>query len=164
MTVTTENLTQEKNELESVLSSGIFDRSPSLVQLLSYVCQKHFEGTADEIKEYNIAVDVLGRPTDFDQKRDSIVRVHFHRLRNRLAVYYAKEGATRPLRILIPPGQYIPQFVPQVGGEDVPAQNNEAVIAAPLQEAQALPKSRPDSSERPRFQSWHLEGSGAGGS
>jgi hypothetical protein len=62
MTVTTEDLTYEKSELEAVLASGIFDRSPSLAQILTYVCQKHFEGSANQIKEYNIAVDALGRP------------------------------------------------------------------------------------------------------
>lgn len=109
----TTDFTPEKSELDSVLASGIFDRSPSLAQLLTYVCQKHFEGTADEIKEYNIAVDALGRPTEFDQKRDSIVRVQFHRLRERLAEYYETEGADHSLRIVIPQGQYVPRFVPQ---------------------------------------------------
>ena len=31
---------------------------------------KFFEGAADDIKEYNIAVEALGRSQDFDQKRD----------------------------------------------------------------------------------------------
>ncbi len=109
----TTDFTPEKSELESVLASGIFDRSPSLAQLLTYVCQKHFDGTADEIKEYNIAIDALGRPTDFDQKRDSIVRVQFHRLRERLADYYENDGSAHSLRIVIPPGQYVPKFVPR---------------------------------------------------
>ncbi len=113
MAVTADNLVQERAELEAVLHSGIFDRSPSLAQILAYVCQKHFEGVADQIKEYNIAVDVLGRPVEFDPKRDAIVRVQFHRLRERLAIYYEKEGAGRPLRIVIPQGQYIPQFIRQ---------------------------------------------------
>jgi hypothetical protein len=109
----TTDFSSEKSELESVLTSGIFDRSPSLAQLLTYVCQKHFEGTADGIKEYSIAVDALGRPTNFDQKRDSIVRVQFYRLRERLADYYEKEGSGHSLRIVIPQGQYVPKFVPR---------------------------------------------------
>ncbi|HXA53129.1 MAG TPA: malectin domain-containing carbohydrate-binding protein [Candidatus Acidoferrum sp.] len=101
----------EKAELEHVLASGIFDRSPSLAQLLTYVCNKYFQGTAGEIKEYNIAVEALGRHADFDQKRDSIVRVQFHRLRERLNEYYQNEGASSAVRIHIPQGQYIPHFV-----------------------------------------------------
>ena len=50
----------ERTELERVLSSGIFERSPSLAQLLTYVCGKYFEGDAKNIKEYSIAVDAFG--------------------------------------------------------------------------------------------------------
>ena len=81
---TSADFAQERNELERVLSSGIFHRAPNLALLLTYVCSRYFEGAGDQIKEYNIAVDALGRPADFDQKRDSIVRVEAHRLRKRL--------------------------------------------------------------------------------
>src|SRR5712672_4859521 len=100
------DLAQERRELEAVLASGIFHRAPNLAQLLTYVCAKYFEGTAEQIKEYNIAVDALARPAEFDQKRDSIVRVEAHRLRKRLREYYDTEGASRPIRIEIPSGRY----------------------------------------------------------
>src|SRR6266704_4269872 len=109
--VETKNHLPEKAEVEHLLASGIFDRSPGLAQLLTYVCNKYFEGRAAEVKEYNIAVEALGRPQSFDQKKDSIVRVQFHRLRDRLHEYYESEGATHPVRIEIPQGQYSPQFV-----------------------------------------------------
>src|SRR5579863_1451827 len=99
---------QEKHELQSVLSSGIFNRAPNLAHVLTYVCEKYFEGEAEQIKEYNIAVEALGRPAVFDQKRDSIVRVEAHRLRRRLREYYEAEGADHSIRIDIPPGQYAP--------------------------------------------------------
>jgi hypothetical protein len=102
---------QEKSELNAVLSSGILDRAPTLAQLLTYICSKYFEGATEEIKEYNIAVQALGRPPDFDQKRDSIVRVEAHKLRRRLHEYYEAEGAHHEIRIEIPPGQYAPKFV-----------------------------------------------------
>ena len=104
---------QEKNELHSVLASGIFHRAPNLANVLTYVCEKYFEGTAEQIKEYNIAVEALGRSADFDQRRDSIVRVEAHRLRKRLREYYEADGAAHPVRIDIPPGQYAPQFLRQ---------------------------------------------------
>lgn len=102
---------QYRAELEAVIASGIFAKAPSLALLLDYVCTKYFEGQADQIKEYNIAVEALGRPGGFDPRQDSIVRVEAFRLRKRLKQYYASEGAGRPLRIEIPPGQYVPQFV-----------------------------------------------------
>lgn len=100
----------EREELNAVLASGIFNRAPNLELVLTYVCAKHFEGAGEQIKEYNIAVEALGRPPGFDQKVDSIVRVEAHRLRKRLREYYAAEGAGHSVRIEIPPGQYAPKF------------------------------------------------------
>jgi len=102
---------QEKRELQAVLDSGIFNRAPNLAQVLTYVCTQYFEGAAQQIKEYNIAVEALGRPAAFDQKRDSIVRVEAHRLRKRLREYYETDGVGHPVRIEIPPGQYAPRFM-----------------------------------------------------
>lgn len=104
------NLPAEQAELEAVLASGIFARAPSLAHILTYICQKYFDGEADSIKEYNIAVEALGRPADFDQKKDSIVRVEAHRLRKRLRQFYQNEGATHEVRIDLPPGAYAPRF------------------------------------------------------
>jgi len=114
---------REKSEVQAVLSSGIFNRAPNLEHLLTYVCSKYFEGAAEEIKEYNIAVEALGRPPEFDQKRDSIVRVEAHRLRKRLREYYEGEGAGHAVHIQIPSGQYTPHFV---------------FVAAPPEETEAL--------------------------
>src|SRR5258707_13148078 len=110
---------EERAELEALLSSGIFARSPSLATFLQYVCERYFEGQANSIKEYNVAVEALGRPANFDQKRDSIVRVEAHRLRKRLHHYYADQGSTHPIQISIPPGNYIPQFVRKADLVDV---------------------------------------------
>ena len=109
---TATNHEQERLELAALLGSGIFSRAPSLAQLLSYVCDKYFEGEAGQIKEYNIAIEALRRPADFDQKKDSIVRVEAHRLRKRLKAYYETEGSSHAIRIEIPSGQYAPRFIP----------------------------------------------------
>lgn len=109
---------EAKAELDAILGSGLFAHAPSLAQFLSYIGSKSLEGQSGQIKEYNIAVEALGRPPDFDQKKDSIVRVEAHRLRKRLRQYYESDGVDRPLRILIPPGQYVPQFVYR---EEMPA-------------------------------------------
>lgn len=72
---------------------------------------KYFDGTADEINEYTVAVDALGRAPEFDPKQDSIIRVQFHRMRERLSHYYSSDGANHAVQIVIPPGQYAPRFV-----------------------------------------------------
>src|SRR5262245_48598128 len=129
--VETKNHELEKAEVQRLLASGIFERSPGLAQLFSFVCNKYFEGKAAEVKEYNLAVEALGRSANFDQKKDAIVRVQFHRLRDRLKEHYQSEGAPRPLRIEIPQGQYIPQFV-HTGPAVAPPETAPPVPARPI--------------------------------
>src|SRR4051794_24454421 len=102
---------QERLELAAILTSRTLERSSTLIQLLSYLCSKYFEGTADQLKEYTIGVEALGRPQDFDPKKDSIVRVQAHRLREHLTEYYRAEGANHAVHIVIPPRSYTPRFV-----------------------------------------------------
>jgi hypothetical protein len=102
----------ERSEVDLVLQSGVFDKAPRLARFLRYICEKYFDGHADQIKEYSIAIEALGRSSDFDPKKDSIVRVEAHRLRKRLEEYYQGQGASHPIQIVIPNGQYRPHFVP----------------------------------------------------
>ena len=46
-----------------------------------------------ELKEYTLGADALGRGKDFDPRTDPIARVEASRLRGRLELYYATEGA-----------------------------------------------------------------------
>ena len=108
-------LDEQRAELRSVLDSSCFQRAPKLAQLLSYLCERLFAGEASQIKEYSIGVEVFGRGESFDQNTDSIVRVEANRLRKRLAEYYGAEGAAHRLKIAIPVGQYVPEFVARPG-------------------------------------------------
>jgi hypothetical protein len=107
----------ERLAVDVVLQSGIFDRAPRLGNFFRYICEQHLQGDGDQIKEYSIALEALGRPTDFDPKKDSIVRVEAHRLRRRLQTYYRGPGACQPIQIVIPNGQYRPQFVSKKDAE-----------------------------------------------
>jgi len=112
---------EQRAELSAVLQSGSFLRAPTLAHLLSYLCEKLFAGEAGQIKEYSIGVEVFHRGSSFDQDSNSIVRVEANRLRKRLALYYASEGASHALRIEIPVGQYVPEFVPMQAASPVTA-------------------------------------------
>jgi hypothetical protein len=101
----------ERAELEAVLASGIFAESPSLAKLLTYICEKYWEGEGEQLKEYSLGVEVLGRPPDFDPGENAIVRVKAHRLREKLKKYYENEGADHQLSITINPGHYVPEFL-----------------------------------------------------
>jgi hypothetical protein len=105
----------QRAALEGVLRSRTFAKNARLSALLEYLCLRYLRGEADAIKEYNIATDVFGRPANFDQSQDAIVRVEMHRLRKKLAEFYAIEGQAEPIQIVIHSGHYAPEFV-QRGG------------------------------------------------
>ncbi len=54
------NQFQQKAEVKAVLASNVFTCAPSISQILAYVCERHFAGEVEKIKEYNIAVETLG--------------------------------------------------------------------------------------------------------
>jgi hypothetical protein len=103
----------ERQEYEWLLNSGVLGRSGNLARVLKYVCEEYFQGRADQIKEYTIAVEALGRQPYFDPQTDTIVRVTVHSLRKRLIEVYQNEGADHPVRLVIAPGGYAPSFVHQ---------------------------------------------------
>lgn len=102
--------TLERNALAVALASRAFSRTPRSCELLKYLCERHFAGEAQAVKEYTIATDVFSRPAHFDQSTDAIVRVEMHRLRKRLKGFYADEGRGQEPEITIPCGRYIPEF------------------------------------------------------
>lgn len=125
------NLEAQRAELKAVLDSRYFTRAPKLARLLGYLCEKSFAGESAQIKEYSIGVEAFARGADFDQDSDSIVRVEANRLRRQLAEYYASEGATHTLRITIPLGQYVPEFVPHILPEPVASEPTHLKLGFP---------------------------------
>jgi len=107
---TSPTLAQMRAELEAVLASASLQRAPALSSFLRYICEEHFQGRADQIKEYTIAVEALGRPSDFQPTDNPIVRVQAARLRDCLKSFYEAEGRDHALRIRLPKGQYAPRF------------------------------------------------------
>lgn len=102
---------RERSELNWLLTSGVLGRSHNLAQMLKFICEKDLEGEASQITEQAVAVEALGRRSDFNPQLDTIVRVTAHQLRRRLQEIYAGPGASRPIQIQIPPGQYAPSFI-----------------------------------------------------
>jgi hypothetical protein len=90
------------------------------------------EGKSEELKEYTIGVEALGRSPDFDPTTNSIVRVELHRLREKLNKYFETEGNNDPVVIRLQPGSHIPQFLPrknhEAGSPDL--RNSRLPIAA----------------------------------
>ena len=143
----------ERQELDWLLTSGVLGRSGNLARVLKYICEERFAGRAQQIKEYTIATQALGRRPDFDPNSDTIVRVTVHSLRKRLLEVYQDEGAGRPMRLVLPPGHYDPRFVPAPPLHPPPAADHlgERALAAPLQ----MTPWRPQASAR-RVQLWGM--------
>lgn len=111
-------------ELERLAASRAFRRSPGQVRLLHYLVAQARAGRGQGLKESVLAVEVLGRDASrFDSARDTGVRVMVRRLRQRLARYYAGEGAWAAVEIVLPLGSYEPvlQRRPQNGGAKLPS-------------------------------------------
>jgi len=72
---------EERAEVEAILASKELSNSPNLIRLVRYISNKYWQGKTEDLKEYNLAIEALGRPPDFDPALDAIVRVELHRLR-----------------------------------------------------------------------------------
>jgi hypothetical protein len=100
----------KKKALESVLRSRTFTRSEQLRAFLRYVCHLEMAGRGDEISEYRIAVEALGRPQNYTTAEDSAVRSRAHALRGKLEEFYTNEMPHAPVRIEMIKGSYRPSF------------------------------------------------------
>ena len=112
---------EEMQELATLLSYPPIARSSNLARMLSFVCEKYFGGRTEEIRESSIAIHALGRKEmGFDSHADPIVRVTARILRKRLDAFYETEGRLHVLRLVLPIGQYVPQFVRVENIPDIP--------------------------------------------
>jgi Tol biopolymer transport system component len=97
-------------QLDKILSSRSFSGADRATGFLRFVVDKTLAGEADQLKEYVLAVEALGRKPSFDPRIDPIVRVEAGRLRGRLEEYYQTEGSGDDLLITLPRGGYVPTF------------------------------------------------------
>lgn len=105
-----QNVSEEaiKEQLETLLGSTEFARSPRMKSLLRYVVEETIEDRAEYLKGYNIALAVFGRDEAFDPQSDPLVRVQAGRLRRMLTQYYLTEGKNDSIVIMLPKGSYVP--------------------------------------------------------
>jgi hypothetical protein len=123
-------------ELERVLSDPRFRSSERNKRFLRYVTEKLLQGATDKIKAYSVAVDVFGRPTDFDPIIDPIVRIEAMRLRSSLSHYYEVHGQQSLLRIDLPKGGYVPTISRRVPSpERVPPVVDKVVPVAGISDS-----------------------------
>ena len=108
--------------------SRVLHGSESLCRLLRYLAEQSLQNPGSPIKEYQIATEVFGRPSDFDPHVDSSIRVQAGRLRLKLAEYYSSEGERDPILVELPKGSYTLTFHPR------PLTTGAAPVVAPQPE------------------------------
>jgi Tol biopolymer transport system component len=95
-------------QLERILASEVFSRSPPVRRFLSFIVEQSLAGHGHSLKESVLAHELYGKGTDFDGGTDPVVRVDARRLRDKLREYY--EGRSDPVVISLPKGTYAPAF------------------------------------------------------
>lgn len=94
-------------EVERILQSEAFRNAEGLRRLLRFLAEKTAAGEADQLKEYTIGVDGLGKPPTYDTHHDAAVRIQVGRLRQKLAEYYSGEGRNDPYVVELPKGRFV---------------------------------------------------------
>lgn len=131
---TTPELTAEmiRAQLELLVRDEVFRSSKRSVAFLKYVVEMTLKGSADQIKERTIGVEVFSRDPSYDTNLDHIVRTAATELRKRLASYYVDEKHRSELRMGLIPGSYVPRFT-------LPGQTRHAGVETEIEAEQTEP-------------------------
>ncbi|HKN22466.1 MAG TPA: hypothetical protein VJX73_13675 [Terracidiphilus sp.] len=117
-------------QLDLLVRDDGFRSSKRSVAFLKYVVEQTLNGSADQIKERTIGVEVFERDPNYDTNVDHIVRTAATELRKRLATYYVDERHRSELRIDLVPGSYVPRFT-------YPGQGRHSLIDPEAEAAEA---------------------------
>lgn len=82
--------------------------------MLQYLTHQALSNPGVSVKEYQIATEVFGRPSDFDPHLDATVRVRAGRLRSKLAEYYGGVGHDDRIVAELPKVSYALSFHPRL--------------------------------------------------
>lgn len=124
-------------ELRSIVESAYFCNSKRYPALLQFIVENALAGNAGQLKERTIGISVFDRPPTYDTNADTIVRYTAGEVRKRLLLYYSEHKSKSGLRISLPPGSYVPEFIaePEPAEEAVPGETGQ--LASPEREIDA---------------------------
>src|SRR5438552_16694801 len=95
-------LDPNRSQIQRITASKAFKTSEVHRNLLVYLSEKSLSGDAQNLKEYTVGLDVFGKPSSYDPRQESVVRMHVGRLRQKLAEYYRTEGIADPVIVDLP--------------------------------------------------------------
>jgi hypothetical protein len=111
-------------QVQRIVSSKTFKTSEVHRNLLTYLSEKSLAGEAQNLKEYTVGLDVFGKPSTYDPRQESVVRMHVGRLRQKLTEYYRTEGVEDSVIVDLPKGGFALTFAtrpaPAIEPETVP--------------------------------------------
>lgn len=99
-------------ELNRILASASFRSRKLIKKFLHYAVMETLAGRGDDLNQYTIAVNALGKPADFSPIYNPVVRIEAGRLRKLLDDYYANTDALGSIKIKMPKGSYQVEFIP----------------------------------------------------
>ncbi len=98
-------------ELQEVIASPYFCNSKRYPALLQYIVENTLAGKSDRLKERTLGIEVFDRPSTYDTNAEAVVRFTAGEVRKRLLLYYNERGQDSAIRISLPVGSYIPEFL-----------------------------------------------------
>lgn len=125
-----------EEQLELLLQSPYFSSSKRLPDFLRFVVQQTLSGNAETLKERTIGIEVFHKKADYDTAAEPIVRVTAGEVRKRIAQYYQETGHDGKIRLILPTGSYMPQFIlPSAVVKTVDPSAENALLAESMHES-----------------------------
>ena len=110
-------------QVDRLVRSKTFETSEVHRRLLQYLTEKAISGEAERLKEYTVGLEAFGKPSSYDPRQDSIVRLQAGRLRQKLAAYYESEAHGDDVKVSLPKGGFKLSFeVVQPAPPEVPSE------------------------------------------
>jgi hypothetical protein len=100
-----------RQHLDMILAGDEFCSSRRSSELLRHIVERALAGDIQSLKERLLGVEIFLRRSDYDTSTDAIVRVTASDVRRRLANFYSEQPAAT-MRISLPLGSYVPDFIP----------------------------------------------------
>ncbi len=99
-----------RQQLERLVAHPLFANSKRYPVLLAYVIEQTLLGSAADLKERSIGIEVFGREPTYDANADPVVRITAGEVRKRLSQYYYDPAHAGELVVELPIGSYVPLF------------------------------------------------------
>jgi hypothetical protein len=96
--------------LDTILAGEEFCSSRRSSELLRHIVERALAGDVESLKERLLGMEIFDRRSDYDTSTDAIVRVAASDVRRRLGNFYTEHRA-QPMRISMPLGSYVPDFI-----------------------------------------------------